>query len=324
MNEVRINPRGIETLFERNLRICFPHWGDAAVSRWFFDRSVGGQPADRLVMLHRGKLLAGIALTHRRLCLTTGAEVPVGILTGAWTLPEARNLGLFGRLSAEALVLGRERGLALILAFVTDDNPSSRVLARLGFAGVPARYHFATPAAASPATTPLPTLITGDGAVRELASSARASRHGAVRVTYGTDEEWSSQFLERPNPSQILQLGYDARAVVEEVGETVRIHLLLSEGEAWRSVLESLRAWCSFRQRRGFLYSTNPQLSRAAADAGWEAKAGWIRIAVADAGVLAHAAGLTSCPASADAEALVDARHPWFLGEWDIQGGDKM
>jgi GNAT superfamily N-acetyltransferase len=324
MSEVRINLPGMEELYEQNLRACFPHWGDEAVSRWFFARTVGGPPADRLVVVDQGTLLAGAALTHRRLRLANGADVPVGIITGAWTLPQARNQGLFSRLSAEALALGRKRGLAMILAFVTDENPSSRALARLGFAGVFARYHVARPGP-HPRTSALEPVAVPDGEeVRHLADRAQAFRNGAVHFAYQTVAEWSSQFLERPCPTYIVRLGRNAGAVVETVRDTDRIQLLLRDGEDGRTVLESLHAWCAARHRSLFFYTTRPETSRAAADAGFDSVAGCIRIAVADAAVLARAVGVSGQTGPADAGSLVEPGSPWFVGDWDVQAGDRM
>lgn len=324
MNQLQINPPGVEGLFEQSLRACFPQWGDATVSQWFFVRTAGGAPADRLVVAHRGALLAGTALTHRRLRLAPGVEVPVGILTAAWTLPQARNQGLFSRLAAESVKLGRERGLALILAFVTDLNPSSRALARLGFAAVPAAYSLAHPGSTPHRTPPPSVVITHDSEAGDLAERARARRSQSVRIVYRTVQEWSSQFLERPYPTRILRLQRDARAVVEEVGDTDRIQFLLGESEDWRAVLESIRGWCAMRQRSAFLYSTTPEIGQAATDAGFESKGGCIRVAVADVAVLAGALGMTGQGVPAGARDLVDPTSPWFLGDWDVQAGDKM
>ena len=324
MNQVQINPPGVEGLFEHNLRACFPHWGDDTVSRWFFSRTVGGPQADRLVVADRGTLLAGTALSHRRLRLANGADVPIGILTGAWTLPRARNQGLFSRLSAEALVLGRKRGLAMILAFVTDENPSSHALARLGFAGVPARYCIAGPGTSSHSQAPAPVALPPGEMARYLAGRTEAARTGTVHLAYQTLDEWSSQFLERPYPTRILRLGGDARAVLEEVRDTDRIQLLLGDGEDWRGLLESIHAWCGTRQRKVFLYCTASEIGRAAADAGFDCRGACIRIAVADAAVLGGAVGVAGQAGLADAGSLVDPGSPWFLGRWEVQTGDKM
>ncbi len=324
MTEVGINPPGVEAEFERLLRTCFPQWGDNSVSRWFFTRTVGGAPADRLVVAERGALVAGTALTHRRLRLPSGSEVPVGILTGAWTLPRARNRGHFSRLAAEALVLGRERGLALILAFVTDENSSSRALGRLGFAGVPASYHLAEPGAAPGRPAPAAVVTQGGVQARSLGDRARAPRDRLVRIAYATAEEWSSQFLERPHPTRVVRLGREACAVIEEVRDTDRILLLQGDGQHRRALLEALLFRCAARGRKAFLYTTRSEIRRAATGAGFPPTGGCIRIAMADDTVLAAALGMSGWQAPANAGPLVDPSSPWFLGSWDVQAGDKM
>lgn len=324
MSEVRINPPGIEQLYEENLRTCFPRWGDAAVSHWFFSRTLGGPPADRLVVVDQGMLVAGIGLTHRCLRLANGAKVRVGVLTGAWTLPQARKRGWFSRLSVEALGLGRKKGLAMILAFVMDDNSSSRALARVGFAGVPAWYHRAEPAGrGSRGALDALTVSHGEEAQR-LAERTEAARCGTVHIAYDTVAEWSSQFLQRPHPTRVVRLAGGGRAVVEAVGDTERIQLLLANGGDARSLLETLRAWCGARGRSAFFYTTGLEASRAAAEAGFESISGCIRVGVADSEVLAAAVGVPSQAKYLDAGSLVDPHSAWFLGSWELQAGDRM
>lgn len=322
MIELQVNAPRTEAEYERLLRRCFPHWGDASVSRWFFARESGGPPADRLMLREGDTPLAGIAIVHRRLRLAGGEELAVGILCGAWTLPEARRQGLFGRTVTGALSVARERGLALLLGFVTDDNPSSRGLDRLGFLGVTATYHTAGPDTAGPDGIDPPRAPRA--AVEMLGQSAAALfqrfesvRSQRVRFAYGHPGVWASQFLARPHPTRVVNVGSGAWAVVEEVGDTDRILCCEGEDDAMPGLLASLRARAAAAGRRVFCYTTRPEVRRAAGQAGFDCRSGWIRVGGADPTLVA---ALTGRPAAeAPAEPAPRLHH-----RWDIQAGDKM
>ena len=79
---------------------CFPGWGGERMAAWAF------RGADFL--LHESGD-AGLALTWRDVELPDGAHAPAAIITGAWTLPEARGRGHFSQLIERSRVLAETR-----------------------------------------------------------------------------------------------------------------------------------------------------------------------------------------------------------------------
>ena len=112
--------------------------------------------------------------------------------------------------------------------------------------------------------------------------------------------------------------------MVETVGDTERIQLLLVNGGNVGSHLHMLRAWCGARGRSAFFYTTGEETSRAAARAGFESISGSIRIGVADWKVLAEAVGIPLPAKYPDTTSLVDPHSAWSLGKWEMQAGDRM
>src|SRR4051812_19943519 len=118
------NPDGIGSEYLRSLNACFPHWGDETVYNWCFERPVAGLKADQMIIRLNGSVIAGSAVSYRTIRFPHGPTALAGIMTGSWTLPEARGQGCFTRMIEESVSLAASRGCAGLLAFVTEDNPS--------------------------------------------------------------------------------------------------------------------------------------------------------------------------------------------------------
>lgn len=82
------------------LNACFPHWGGRAMFDWCFTRRGAGRAPGMMSLWVDGRAVAGSAISYRRVAVRGGAEVTAGIMTGSWTLPEARGAGAFTRLIA--------------------------------------------------------------------------------------------------------------------------------------------------------------------------------------------------------------------------------
>ncbi len=123
MIDVIINPQGTEETYLKCLNQCFGDWGGMDMYKWCFDRRIGGPKADIMLLKKDGVILGGSAVTYRK-ALIRNSLVNVAIMTGSWTLPEARRQGCFTRIIEESLALAKGKGAALLLAFVTNKNPA--------------------------------------------------------------------------------------------------------------------------------------------------------------------------------------------------------
>jgi GNAT superfamily N-acetyltransferase len=139
------NPAAFAETYLKNLNTAFGSWGNTELYEWVFQRECGSFAPEQLILRDESnEVLAGSGVSYRRLILPNGNAMDVGIMTGSWTLPAARGRGCFTRIIEESRLLCADRGCGLLLAFVTQDNPSRRALERAGSALFPSRYVFGT------------------------------------------------------------------------------------------------------------------------------------------------------------------------------------
>jgi GNAT superfamily N-acetyltransferase len=191
------------------LNACFPGWGGPESFDWCFRRTLGGPPADLFIVEEEGALIAGSAIVYRR-ALRAGAGAPerLAIMSGSWTLPAARGRGIFKRMIQASRDRAGERGCGLLIAFAHGDNPSAYALAAAGATIVPSFY------LASPGPTVSNGIRPEPASGAERAFAARSFPLGASRIHYEPGE-WRSQMLDRPRPTEALQLDGGLVAICE-------------------------------------------------------------------------------------------------------------
>jgi hypothetical protein len=323
--ELEVNPQGIQGSYLSGLDRSFRDWGGPETYRWAFQRE--GLSADLMVLRRGGRLVAGSAVSYRRVALPAGGRVGAGIMTGSWTLPEARGLGCFTRMIGESLRLAADRGAALLLAFVTRDNPSCRRLLAAGGAGFPSAYLASTDETPlpPPALDPRP-VADPETVARELFEARKQEQAGFSHFDYPAVEIWASQFLNRPGVIEMLSFGGQAWAIVERAPSTDRVHLIAvdrSSGLTHSLCLAALLRGALDRGRRLFLFTTLPALAEVGRGLGLAAKPGLLTALIASTPPLREALGAPAEEPEGSAD-LSRGGSGWYLGEWDLQGGDRM
>lgn len=318
---LELNPPGGESEYLRGLNECFEGWGDWKTFEWAFRRTVAPEPAADLMVLRDGsELLAGSAVTYRRLELANGERIRIGIMTGSWTLPAARGRGCFSRLIEASLMVTSERGGALLLAFVTADNPSCRQLRRSGAAFVPTSYLFSE---GGPQAEDVPRWTAVDADERHAAAIAHSSK-GQCHFIYERFEDWRCQFLERPYPTGLLSAGDGAFAVLERKGGTDRLQALWTSPGSLDFRLAELRAQTAAQGNRLFAFSSEAAFGKTARAMGFVERPGYVTTMVTDDARLRAAMKLSEAIEAPSHAMLTDATSPWFLGAWSLQSGDRM
>lgn len=322
---VDLNPPDAREQHLAGLQRCFPGWGDHETYRWAFERRVGGPAADVLLVESDRGVVAGTGVTYRQLRLPTDRTVLAAVMTGSWTLPEARGRGCFTLLVDEARRTAADRRAGLLLAFVTTDNASARRLVAAGAATFPTWYcsveavpgdaigGWATPDAEPVVPIALPTL-------------AEREARGHTRVAYPTSTDWAGQFADRPDCDVLRLAGRsgDGFAVVQHGDRSDRVQLLIhGERDERRRWLRSLRAVAARDARQLFLFTSRRELAEDCAAVGMATRDGWLTGMVADPSSLAEALGQDDQHPTDDG-ALADPASSWFLGPWAIHGGDRM
>lgn len=92
-----------------------------------------------MVFEEDGAPIAGSAVSYRSLACADKV-VPVAIMTGSWTASSQRGRGLFSAAIHESINVAAERGVTVLMAFVTRQNPSFGRLQAAGLSGVPSSY----------------------------------------------------------------------------------------------------------------------------------------------------------------------------------------
>ena len=322
--QLEINPPGIDSAYLRCLNTCFPGWGDAQMAQWAFRRALAPDPLPDLMVLREGdELLAGSAVSYRSVVLPNGSTVRAGIMTGSWTLPAARGRGCFTRVIEESVAVTQERLGALLLAFVTEDNPSCRQLLKAGAAAVPTSYFFTDLDASSQMSGP-ELAIAGEDDLPDAVALWAKSREGKCRFAYSSLEDWKGQFLERPGRVDAVRDASGAFAILERTSTTDRIQAWWAPTqESALQLFQSLRDHAWSNGRKLFSFSTDATLTAQCEAMGLRKKPGYLTVMVTDWERFGNALQIATPPAPTN-DALLDPDSPWFAGTWDLQSGDKM
>lgn len=274
-----------------------------------------------------GRIVAGSGISYRVLRLPAGGTVLAGIMTGSWTLPEARGRNHFSRMIEQSVSQTGRRGGALLLAFVTAENASYRRLAAAGSALFPTFYLAAEEPPPS-AEHNLPIRETRDTApLHEAMRRNQAAQLRVSRFFYPTTADWTSQFLDRPFPTEILELGKDCWCVVDKSTTTDRLLGVFADRASgippfdW---IAALRRRASAAGRKFFFFTASEALQGEAVRLGLNCVPGYLTALVADPEALAKAMGIPNQWKSTDSQMLAKATTPWSLGPWEVQGGDRM
>jgi GNAT superfamily N-acetyltransferase len=216
---------------------AFGAWGDEAMFRWAFRGD-----AEILFLDH----VAASGMTYRML---RGGH-PAAIITGSWTLPEARGRGAFTQLMEASKEIARERGAAFF-GFGRQGNASERLLEAGGFTMTPTFYCRSIPSKLGEGS-PIPF-----AALECVPDEPLPSKFSSSFVY--SPGEWRAQFLERPH-AHIDCIGRPGEwsAIVERVDDFDRV-LAMSDPAA----LPQLAARAHASGRRLFWFA----LSR---PSGWE------------------------------------------------------
>lgn len=220
---------------------AFGQWGDVSTFTWAF------RDGAEILFLDdgQGRTVAGSGITYRT--LRDGQRA--AIMTGSWTLAEARGRGAFSRMVEATTEIAAERS-AVLLAFVRAENASARILEAAGAAMHPTFYCRSTGTVASP----------------EEALDRIDPDPSMFRSSFAyTPDQWHAQFVARPN-ARIECVGRRGAwaAVVESTDESTdefdRIHAVSDEG-----VLPLLAARAHASGRRLFWFAAR----RPAIDCEW-------------------------------------------------------
>lgn len=322
---LELNPKEVDEEYLRCINACFPNWGDTRTSDWAFRRRLGPEPPpDRFVLREAGEVLAGSAVNYRRVLLPNGNGIIAGIMTGSWTLPASRGRGCFTRVIEESARITADRSGALLLAFVTETNPSCRQLQKAGAMLFPTSYFVAAGRPARPGETS-PLLRQDDTHLESLVEQWHKRREPSNRFAYDSFSDWYSQFVGRPWKTSLVRTPRGSFAVIESYDSTDRVNAFFdADDPGGRSLLVALLDRASAARRKLFLFSTAPEVSAVCKELGFEEKPGYLTAMITDWQKLGEALLVPKSDSNPDNLRLGDPASPWHLHQWDLQAGDRM
>jgi hypothetical protein len=322
--EIQIRPPASEPTL-RYLNACFPGWGDQQMFDWAFSRQMHGQPpTDYILLSEDGETLAGSGVSYREVLLPNDAAITVGIMTGSWTLPAARGRGFFSRMIEESIKITAARKGALLIAYVTADNPSCRALLKSGAAAFPTSYFSRQPEAGAVAASD-ETLAEVTNIPDQLIARWRQQYVGFARFGYQAADDWRSQFLYRPSRPRVLARNADEFAMIDEHGDTDRIVAYLGAQSKFPSgLLRAVFSRAASRGKKMFAFSSDADLSELCLASGFAERPGFLTVNVADWQLLASALRVKDQPPGNSNALVADPQSPWFIGTWRLQSGDRM
>jgi hypothetical protein len=239
------------------------------------------------------RILAGLTLCYRQVIIDANQPIDVCVISAAATLPSERGHGHYRTLLDAALGRSRGKGCVAALGFVTCDNGSGRGLMRLGARAIPSFYIVATTRprmrGRASACLPAPQAVANAEGWPELGSglaelarqkSARRDRSAIPQASfyYERAEDWTQQFIRRPNAVRAVRLMHDSFALLERVGSTDRLQwLACPEAKATRSI-SKLAAASAATAHEFFAYTLDPCQAAAAQRAGLKLRSGYLML----------------------------------------------
>jgi hypothetical protein len=247
-----LHTRAEEEQYLEALNVCFPGWGDRRMFDWCFSRTVAGLKPDLLQLVSDVGVIAGSAVTYRRVRLPGHTAVIAGMMTGSWTLPAARGGGAFTTLIEASVDAASAHGSALLLAFVTATNPSRRRLEGAGAHLLPT-FYCCSSAARGDANILLEELPDETNL-----ADAQFTEAAGARFVY-TREEWTGQFRDRPNEVRVVGRPGNWIALVERVAGFDRVLAIQADGAWWMPAIDALTARAARADRQLFIFTASPR-----------------------------------------------------------------
>lgn len=307
MENVIVNPENYQSEYIKYLNECFNHWGQEELYNWVFNRKVGDNASDIMILKNEeDEVIAGSGVTYRKISTQNGSSIDIAIMTGSWTLPKARGKGCFSKIIALSQEIAHKKNVPYLTAFVTEQNASFRRLASAGSMLVPTSHLFSPEEPYANAGTPAIEVIKEEdkGIVAAIYNRFKTLQKGSVSFDY-TQEEFDQQYMSSPKKPEILKIDTNY-ALIEETYNAVKVLLLTYENKGeFKELVKALTNWAlKSRSKKLFLFSTEREMIEVCENLGFESLKGYFTV-------------LNTAP---EAGTEVDAQ----LMQINIQMGDKM
>ena len=249
--EVIINPKQYQHNYIQYLNQCFTGWGNIKNYEWTFDQDFDLRKADFFIIKDNDNVIAGSALTYRRINVPNGKSYIHGTMTGSWTLPEARGKGCFSIMIQESKHLINKHSYGFLTAYVTESNASFRRLEAAGSYLIPTNYIVCSLPEIKDIDTGFE--IVEDEGIYEIIYKLRNEQvRNNVHYSY-TYEQFVSQFINRAEGKSKILSSNGEYCILSETDTTFRILFSTSYQFIF---LERLRVWAGCQNKNIFFFTT--------------------------------------------------------------------
>lgn len=279
MENIKINPEAYKEEYIKNLNACFNGWGGAKEYEWGFNRKVGEQTSDiMLIENDEDGVIAGSAVSYRRLSEKT-ASFDIGIMTGSWTLPAARKKGCFTKMIHSSKDLCKDKNVPFLTAFVTAVNPSSRRLETEGSYMLPTWHLFSPEVLFEGEGLPKAEILNHDEKIYQTIYDTVQKRQSEFLNFSYKFEEFVGQYLERIKKTIVLKIQDDFAILEDGVNEVKVLLLTYSDNESLKFNIKAVTNWClTNRSLKAFFFSTRPEFKEVCENLDFQIAPGYFTI----------------------------------------------
>lgn len=260
--KIIINPKEYSDQYLFNLNKCFNCWGDKNNYDWVFNRDLDEYQSDIILINNENNQpLAGSAITYRKIVNDAGIEQQIGIMTGSWTLPEARGKGCFTKMIEVSKKVCLEKNVHHLTAFVVQTNPSYRRLQNAGSILIPTSHYISNSSVSL--TYGKINILLKDSKNQEMIYERYNKLHSTIPRFKYTFEEFIKQYINRLSKTELIKINKDF-AIIEETETIVKILLVTYENmSSCRDNILDIISWVkSNMSKETLFYSSKKELDK--------------------------------------------------------------
>ena len=221
MENVTINPKNYEKQYIINLNKCFNNWGSQANYDWVFNRQVGDKTSDIILIKDEdNEVIAGSGITYRKM-----KNIDFGIMTGSWTLPNARGKGCFSKIIEISQEICFNKNVPFLTAFVMEDNASYKRLENAGSYLIPTSHFISNNSKTTVIKSKNIRVVDWNNELIEtIYKKVKYQQNQGMCFSYNL-EEFSNQYFFRVTAPKVLSIDNEF-AIIEETDKIVKLLLL--------------------------------------------------------------------------------------------------
>ncbi len=257
MFNVLINPENYDDKYLQCLNESFQPWGEVELFNWVFKRQSGGLKPDMIVLQdEKGEDASGSGISYRVIKNAKGTKLTIGIMTGSWTLPNARGKGGFTKIIEESKKLCLARGARYLTAFVMESNKSFDRLKAAGAKGCKTYTLLSKSLGQKDISIDVENMeIVEDISILKEKIQFNPDGDDKFYFEYSSDE-FENQFINRPSAIKLFKI--DANYIILEEAYNVFkvIGLSYNTLDKLKQIINRVQHWVKENYNKGVLYFT--------------------------------------------------------------------